>query len=88
MDGLLGTIIAAIIVALINVALGYRSQIDAWCERKPRVAGVLKILRGSGFDLWMILQGISLVFRGRLPDSLKAAVKKESLRPPAPEAGP
>lgn len=48
-------------------ALTRRSQIDAWCNKHPRVAGVMKIVRGLGIDPWLIAQGLTLLFKGRLP---------------------
>lgn len=52
---------------VLQFAYGRRSQIDAWCEKRPRVAGVLKILRGLGVDPWLIIQGLTLLAKGRLP---------------------
>lgn len=73
--------------ALLNFAIAHRSQIDEWCEERPRVAGVLKIFRALGLDPWGLAQGISLIVKGRFPLSLekaKAAVQapRSTLRPP------
>lgn len=56
---------------LLSLAFSYKSQINAWAESKPRVAGVMKIIRGVGPDPWIILQGIYLIVRGRLPPALR-----------------
>lgn len=73
--------------ALLNFAIAHRSQIDEWCEERPRVAGVLKIFRALGLDPWGLAQGITLIVKGRFPLSLekaKAAVQapRSTLRPP------
>jgi len=34
----------------LSAALAKRTQIDHWCEARPRVAGLLKLLRGFGLD--------------------------------------
>jgi hypothetical protein len=54
-------------LALILLAVARRSQIDSWAESNPKIAGVLKILRGLGIDPWLVLSGLSLLIRGRLP---------------------
>jgi hypothetical protein len=58
---------------VLSAVLAKRSQIDHWCEQHPRVAGLLKILRGSGLDPWMFVQGVSLLVKGALPVKLQAA---------------
>lgn len=52
----------------LSLVLSRRSQIDAWAEMHPRVAGVMKLLRSIGLDPWMLVQSLSLIVRGRLPD--------------------
>jgi len=52
---------------LLALLAGKRSQIDAWVEEHPRLAGVMKILRGVGLDPWLPIQGITLLVFGRLP---------------------
>lgn len=47
--------------------LGRKSQIDAWVEKHPWFAGVMKILRGVGLDPWLLVQGLCLLVFGRLP---------------------
>jgi hypothetical protein len=57
-----------LVYVLLMVAFGHRSQIDAWCERNPRVAGVVKLIRGTlPFDPWLIVQGLALIVLKRLP---------------------
>jgi hypothetical protein len=69
-------------LALILLAVARRSQIDSWAECNPKIAGVLKILRGLGIDPWLVLSGLSLLIRGRLP-----ATKDDSKKPPSGGAG-
>jgi hypothetical protein len=52
---------------LVSLVLARRSQIDAWAESRPRVAGVLKLVRGLGLDPWLVVQSASLIVRGKLP---------------------
>lgn len=61
--------LAAVLFAvfLVNLAFGFRSQLDAWCERNRYAAGVLKILRSLGVDPWMFIAGVGLILKGRLP---------------------
>lgn len=73
-------------LGLISLILSKKSQVDAWAESKPRVAGVMKILRGLGLDPFVLLQGFSLLVRGRLPEPPKAEVKPKAA--PAPEPNP
>lgn len=72
-----------ILYILLMVAVGHRSQIDAWCERNPRRAGVLKLIRGvCPADPWLIVQGLALLILKRLPMGYyKAAV---NIVPPEP----
>lgn len=51
----------------LHLVLTKHSQIDAWCEKRPRVAGIMKLVRGLGIDPWLIAQGLTLLFKGRLP---------------------
>ena len=59
-----------VVTAAVNVT-AHMSQIDKWCEARPRLAGTLKILRGMGFDPWLILQGFTLWAKGRLPEKMR-----------------
>jgi hypothetical protein len=73
---------------LLSLLLAKRSQVDAWAEANPRIAGLLKMLRGAGIDPWLIVQGVVLFATGRLPASLRpAASTDEPPKPPKPPAG-
>jgi hypothetical protein len=61
---------------LLNLLLSRKTQVDAWCEHQPRIAGVLKLLRGFGIDPWAIFQGIYLILFGRLPASYRGLVSR------------
>jgi hypothetical protein len=56
-----------LLAGLLSFLVAHRSQVDAWAEKNPRVAGLMKLLRGAGIDPWLILQGLSLVLLKRLP---------------------
>jgi hypothetical protein len=72
---------------LVNLILTKRSQLDAWVEARPRLAGVFKTLRGFGIDPWLIYQGLHLLFVGRLPDYVKQdAAKVKDLYGKIPKA--
>jgi hypothetical protein len=58
----------------VSLLLARRSQVDAWCEANPRVAGLLKILRGIGLDPWLPIQGLSLLIFGKLPSGYKLLI--------------
>ena len=66
---------------ILNSIIGHKSQIDAWAEKRPTLAAVLKILRGLGFDPWMLVQAATLVAKKRLPlamqDDPVAVVREE-----------
>lgn len=57
-----------LIFGLLSLLLARRSQVDAWVEMHPRLGGVMKLLRGFGIDPWLLVQGLSLLVRGRLPN--------------------
>lgn len=57
----------AVITGLLNLLLSERSRVDAWAEAHPRVAGLLKILRGLGLDPWHLVAAASLFAKGKLP---------------------
>jgi len=52
---------------LLNSLIGHKSQVDAWAEKKPALASVLKVLRGLGLDPWMLVQAATLATKKRLP---------------------
>jgi hypothetical protein len=56
---------------ILNLVLSKRSQVDAWAEKQPRLAAVLKLCRAIGFDPWMAIQSLSLAVKGKLPESAK-----------------
>lgn len=58
---------AYLALGLLSLVLAKRSQFDAWANAHPRVAGGMKLLRGLGIDPFLLLQGLSLLIRGRLP---------------------
>lgn len=60
-------IVLYLTLGVVSLLLAYRSQLDEWAESNPRVAGTLKLMRSVGIDPWMLLQGLSLILRGRLP---------------------
>jgi hypothetical protein len=57
----------ALAYCVLQVAYGRRSQIDSWCEARPKVAGVMKLLRAVLPDPWLLVQGLTLLVKGRLP---------------------
>jgi hypothetical protein len=57
-----------LVAGVLSLVLSRRSQIDAYAEMHPRVAGIMKLLRSLGLDPWMLLQSLSLIVRGRLPE--------------------
>ena len=60
-------------VWLLLMLAARRTQVNAWCMKRPRIAGILKLLRAVGFDPWLAIQGLTLLLKGRLPaDLLKA----------------
>lgn len=62
-----------LVAGAISLVLSHQSQIDAWAERNPRLAGVMKLLRSLGLDPFMLLQSVSLIVRKKLPVKLQAA---------------
>jgi hypothetical protein len=57
-----------LVAGALSLLLARRSQVDAWVEMHPRIGGALKLLRGFGVDPWLLVQGLSLLVRGRLPE--------------------
>ena len=71
-----------------NVLLGHRSQVDAWVLRHRWLGGFLKVVRGLlPCDVWLLLQGVSLLLRGSLPGKLAPVVEVIS-RPSDRAIGP
>ena len=75
---------------LLNSLIGHKSQIDAWAEKKPTLAAVLKVIRGLGLDPWMLIQAATLATKKRLPlamqDDPVAVVRDEQMIKAAEEA--
>lgn len=69
-----------VVAGLVSLLVAHRSQIDAWAESKPRLAGLMKLLRAVGFDPWLLVQGFSLLVNKRLP--AKVAAGSKSIKPP------
>jgi len=67
--------------------VGRKSQIDAWCLAHPRAAGVLKILRGVGFDPFLLVQGLALILFRRLPAGYQATAARV-VPPPTDSTAP
>lgn len=74
-----------LLLGAVTLLLSRKSQVDAWAESHPRVAGVHKLMRSLGIDPWMLLQSVSLIVRGRLP-AQKVAAKPDDA-PPTPKSG-
>ena len=56
---------------LLNLLVGHKSQVDAWCEKNPKLASLIKLIRGIlPFDPWLIIQGIYLILTKKLPIKL------------------
>jgi len=68
-------ILLALAYLALQVAYGRRSQIDAWCEARPKIAGVMKLLRAVLPDPWLLVQGLTLLAKGRLPLGYKTIVE-------------
>jgi hypothetical protein len=56
--------------ALVNL-VAHKSQVDSWCEKRPKLAAVLKLFRAVGFDPWLLVQSLSLFVKGKLPEKLR-----------------
>lgn len=61
---------------LLSLLLGERSRVDAWCNAHPRVAAIIKLVRGLGLDPWHLVATLQLLVRGRLPASQAERVQK------------
>lgn len=62
-------------LGVISLLLSRRSQVDAWAEQNPRIAGVMKALRALGLDPWMFVQSLSLIVRKKLPEKPSTSPK-------------
>jgi hypothetical protein len=73
---------------LISFIFSKKSQLDHWVEENPRLGGLAKILRSVGLDPWMLLQGLWLLVRGKLPAHAKNVTLESNLEsepPPTPK---
>ena len=68
---------------VLALLLTNKSSVDAWAQANPRVAGIMKTARGLGLDPWIILQGLCLIFLGRLPQWVQSAVEPRVRRKPS-----
>lgn len=66
-NAVLAMVAYAVITGLLNLLLSERSRVDAWAESNPRLAAMLKLLRGIGLDPWHLVAAASLLFKGQLP---------------------
>lgn len=73
-----------LLLGALSLLVSKKSQVDAWAESNPRVAGVMKLFRSLGIDPWMLLQSLSLIVRGKLP---AAKVDTKDAPPPTPKSG-
>jgi hypothetical protein len=68
-----------LLTGLLNLLVGRRTQVEAWCKLHPRVAGALSMLRASGFDPWKYIDGLAALATGRwsaaTKGKLSAAIK-------------
>jgi hypothetical protein len=66
-------------VSVLNLLVGRRTQVEAWCASRPRLAGALSMLRGAGFDPWKYIDGAAALATGRWSSATKgkllAAIK-------------
>ena len=69
--------------ALLNLVIAERSRVDAWCERHPRIAAVLKIVRAVGVDPWHLVAAASLFVNKQLPEASKRSTSLPRV-PPLP----
>jgi hypothetical protein len=66
-----------LVSGIVSLILANKSQIDGWANANPRLAGILKLMRGMGLDPWLVFQSLSLLILKRLP-------QKPPQDPPAP----
>lgn len=70
-----------VISTLLSLAIAERSRVDAWAERHPRLAAVLKILRGLGVDPWHLIAAASLLVSKRLPEQSQRVASLPKIPP-------
>ena len=76
-------IISWAVASVLNLLVGHKSQINDWCESRPYLAAVLKLLRAVGLDPWQIAQAASLAATKKLPAALQT-VPSLVILPPIP----
>jgi hypothetical protein len=74
-----------IVYVVLMVAIGSKSQIDAWCMKNPRMAGVIKVIRAICPDPLMLVQGVTLIVFRRLPVAYQALLA--AIIPPPADPG-
>ncbi len=66
-NAILLAVLYAAVTGVWNLALGHKSQVEAWALSNPRLAAVLKFTRALGFDPWNLLSSAMLLFLQKLP---------------------
>jgi hypothetical protein len=65
----------AIVYVVLMTVVGRKSQIDAWCMKNPRWAGLIKIVRGiCPGDPFLLIQGLALIVFRRMPTAYQTLV--------------
>lgn len=64
---ILSGLLYALITGIFNAIFAHKSQINAWAEANPRLAGLLKITRAIGLDPAHLWAAGALIVKGRLP---------------------
>jgi hypothetical protein len=62
----------AALTGIFNLALGHKSQVEAWAMANPKLAALLKLTRALGFDPWNAFSGGLLLLKGKLPAAQQA----------------
>jgi hypothetical protein len=63
-----------LLTGFLNLLVGRRTQVEAWCKLHPRVAGALSMLRASGFDPWKYIDGAAALATGRWSAATKGKI--------------
>jgi|SRR5688500_6633680 len=72
------TLLVHLALGVLALLVARRSQVDAWAESNPRLAGVMKLMRALSIDPWMIAQAFMLILVKRLPEDPKVEIKPPS----------
>ena len=71
---------------LFNLLAGHKSQVDAWCNQHPKVASLMKVIRGVlPFDPWLIIQAVYLLLTKKLPPKLQVILTTVEATTTSPE---